>query len=266
MKGRVLVIQAHPDDADFNIGGTIAKWAAEGLEVYYLIVTDGSKGTFNPDMDPKELARIRQEEERRAAKILGVRDVMFLEYPDGELILPSLELREKLIRAIRELRADSVCTLDPWIPYNAHPDHRTVGLVASEAAVFAGMPAFNREHVKMGLKPFQVRRMYYFATDNPNLLVDVTDYLDKKLEAVLQHKSQIEMFGALAKVSGRAGELGLSGTDYEVGEALIRRQFRELEKRVKKGEKVYEELREVGVGAGHLVERGLRLFPRPRLV
>ena len=266
VKGRVLVIQAHPDDADFNIGGTIAKWAAEGLEIYYLIVTDGSKGTYDPEMDPEELARIRQEEERRAAKVLGVKDVIFLGYPDGELILPSLELREKLIRAIRELRVDCVCTLDPWIPYNAHPDHRTVGLVTSEAAVFAGMPAFNKEHLREGLKPVQVMRMYYFATDKPNLLVDVTDYLDKKLEAILQHKSQIEMFGALARISGRAEELGLRGTDYEVGETLIRRRFEELKEKVKRGERIYEELRELGVSAGHLTERGLRLFPRPRLM
>jgi len=266
VKTRVLVIQAHPDDADFNIGGTIAKWSAEGLEIYYLIVTDGSKGTYNPQMDPKELARIRQEEERRAARILGVREVKFLGYPDGELILPSLELREKLIRAIREVRADHICTLDPWIPYNAHPDHRTVGLVASEAAVFAGMPAFNREHLEEGLKPVQVKKMYYFATDKPNLLVDVTDYLDKKLEAILQHKSQIEMFGALARVSGRARELGLSGTDYEIGEALIKRRFEELKERAERGERIYEELRELGVGAGHLTERGVRLFPRPKLL
>ncbi|RLF18083.1 MAG: PIG-L family deacetylase [Thermoprotei archaeon] len=265
-KGTILVIQAHPDDADVNIGGTIAKWADEGYDVYYLIVTDGSKGTYNPDMDPKELARIRQEEEKKAAKVLGVKEVFFLGYPDGELILPSLELREKLIRVIRKLQADFVCTLDPWIDYNAHPDHRTVGIVASEATVFAGMPAFNREHLKEGLKPKQVMKIYYFATDRPNLLVDVTEYIDKKLEAILQHKSQIEMFGALAKASGRAKQLGLSGSDYEVGEALIMRNFNELKERIKKGERIYEELRELGVGAGHLAERGFRIFPRPRLV
>ena len=266
MNGRILVVQAHPDDADFNIGGTVAKWSSEGIEVYYLIVTDGSKGTYDPEMDPRELARIRQEEERRAAEILGVREVEFLGYPDGELILPSLELREKLIRAIRRVRADYICTLDPWIPYNAHPDHRTVGLVASEAAVFAGMPAFNKEHLEEGLKPVQVSRMYYFATDKPNLLVDVTEYLDRKLKAVLQHRSQVEMFGALARVSGRARELGLEGSDYEVGETLIMRRFEELEKSVKNGERVYEELRELGVGAGHLAERGFRLLPRFRLM
>jgi len=265
-KGRMLVIQAHPDDADMNIGGTIAKWADEGYEIYYLIVTDGSKGTYDPNMDPRELAHIRQEEERKAASVLGVKDVFFLGYPDGELILPSLELREKLIRAIREIQADFVCTLDPWIDYNAHPDHRTVGIVASEATVFAGMPAFNKEHIREGLKPKQVSKIYYFSTDRPNLLVDVTEYLDKKLKAILQHKSQIEMFGALARVSGRAEELGLKGSDYEIGEALILRRFEELKKRAEAGEKIYEELREVGVGAGHLSERGFRLFPRPRLI
>ena len=267
MRGNViLVIQAHPDDAEFGIGGTIAKWADEGYDIYYVIVTDGSKGTYDPDMDPGELARIREEEGRRAARILGVKDVYFLGYRDGELLLPSLELRAKLIRAIRELRADVVCTLDPWIDYNAHPDHRTVGLVASEATVFAGMPAFNREQLSEGLKPKQVKEIYYFATDRPNLLVDVTEYIDKKLEAILQHKSQIEMFGALAKASGRAKQLGLSGSDYEVGEALIMRNFNELKERIKKGERIYEELRELGVGAGHLAERGFRIFPRPRLI
>jgi len=260
-----LIIQAHPDDADFHIGGTVAKWSDMGFEVHYLIVTDGSKGTFDPEMDPEKLARIREEEERRAASVLGVKSVEFLGYPDGELIAPTLELREKLIKAIRRLKVNYVCTLDPWIPYNAHPDHRTVGLVASEAAVFAGMPAFNREHLKEGLAPVQVSRMYYFATDKPNLLVDVTDYLDRRLEALLQHRSQIEMFGALARISGRAEKMGLKSSDYEIGEAIIRESFERLKKRVEEGERVYEEFRVIGVGAGHLTERGFRLIPEPRL-
>lgn len=90
MGKNVLVVQAHPDDADIHIGGTEAKWAAEGCEAYYLTVTNGSKGTYDPEMDPKELALVREREEREAARILGVKDVLFLGYPDGELILSSL--------------------------------------------------------------------------------------------------------------------------------------------------------------------------------
>lgn len=125
---------------------------------------------------------------------------------------------------------------------------------------------FNIEHLRSELKTFQVKEICYFSTDNPNLLVDATDYSDKKLEAIPQHGSQIEMFGALAKVSGRAEKLGLHGTNHAVGEALIKKQFEEARGKVEKGERVYEEFREVGVGAGHLVERGLRFYPRPELV
>lgn len=261
----ILVIQAHPDDADIGIGGTVAKWCDAGHEVYYLITTDGSKGTYNLEMDPRELARIRREEERRASRVLGVRDVFFLDYPDGELEQPSLELRERYMRVIRELQADYVCTLDPWVDYNVHPDHRTVGLVASEAAAFAGMPVFNREHLRQGLRARQVSRMYYFSTDKPNLLVDVTDYLERKLEAILQHESQLEMFGALARLSGRAEELGLRGSDYEIGRSLFVLEFEEAKRRAGEGERIYEEFRVYDVGAGHLVDRGFRMFPRPRL-
>ena len=267
MRGNViLVIQAHPDDAEFSMGGTIAKWADEGYDIYYVIVTDGSKGTYDPDMDPGELARIREKEGRRAAEILGVKDVYFLGYRDGELILPSLELRAKLIRAIRELRADVVCTLDPWIDYNAHPDHRTVGLVASEATVFAGMPAFNREQLSEGLKPKQVKEIYYFSTDRPNLWVDVTEYVDRKFDAILAHRSQIEMIGALARISGDAKELGISGSDYEIGRALVERERRRIKERINRGERYVEEFRAIEVGAGHLRMRGYRTYPPPRIL
>jgi len=121
--------------------------------------------------------------------------------------------------------------------------------------VFAGMPAFNREHLKEGLAPVQVSQIYYFATDKPNLLVDVTGYLDRKLEAILQHKSQVGMFGALARISGRAKDLGLKGSDYENGEVMIREMFEMLKKMVEERERVYEEFRVIGVGAGHLAER-----------
>ncbi len=266
MSRKVLIIQAHPDDADFNIGGTVAKWADEGQEIYYLIITDGSKGTFDPEMEPDKLARIREKEQLEAARILGVQDVIFLRYRDGELILPSLELREKLIRAIRKLQVDVVCTLDPWMEYNAHPDHRIAGLVASEAAVFAGMPSFNREHLREGIKPKQVSEIYYFATDKPNLWIDVSDYVERKMKAILAHRSQIEMLGALARRTGDAERLGITGSDYDIGCEIIKRRFSEIERRIKEGEKYLEEFRVLGVGAGHLKERGFRLFPSPRVL
>ncbi len=262
----ILVVQAHPDDAEFHIGGSVAKWSSEGYEVYYVVVTDGSKGTYDPKMDPEKLAEIRKREEREAAKILGVKDVFFLGYKDGELILPSLELREKIIRLIRKLGADIVCTLDPWIDYNAHPDHRTTGIVASEATVFAGMPAFNREHLKEGLRPKQVESIYFFATDRPNLWVDVTEFVDKKFNAILAHKSQIEMMGALARISGEAEKLGIKGSDYEIGKAIVEKEREEVKERISRGERYIEEFRVVGVGAGHLRERGFRLFPLPKVI
>jgi LmbE family N-acetylglucosaminyl deacetylase len=197
MKRTVLVIQAHPDDAEFRVSGTVAKFARAGDDVYYITITDGSKGTFDPSSDPIALAKAREAEQRRAAEVLGVRGVFFMGYPDGEL-MPSLELRGQLVTHIRRLRPNIVMALDPWLPYNVHPDHRTAGIMAAEATAFAGMPSFHRGDLNEGLREHQPEHIYLFRTNDPNEWVDISDTIDAKVRAILCHRSQLSLLPQLA--------------------------------------------------------------------
>ncbi|MGB9805891.1 MAG: PIG-L deacetylase family protein [Thermoproteota archaeon] len=186
---KVLVVQPHADDADVGIGGTIAKLVDNGCEVTYLTLTDDRCGTSDPSMLPETLVKIRMQEQEEAAKVLGVKEVIWLGYYDSELY-PSLELREKIIRVIREKKPEAIFTVDPWLMYEAHPDHRTTGIMAAEAFMFSGLPNVNRKHLEEGLEPHAAEYIAFFVTSKPNTYVDITNYLDKKLEAVKKHKSQ----------------------------------------------------------------------------
>ena len=135
-----LVIAAHPDDAEFQCGATLAKWAASGTTVHYLICTDGSKGTWDPDTDQKALVITRQKEQIAAARRLGSTvSVLFLEQIDGEL-QSDLATRSQVAKAIRQLRPDAILGHDPWRRYRLHPDHRHAGLLAIEGIVAARRP------------------------------------------------------------------------------------------------------------------------------
>src|SRR5713226_3880583 len=120
---RILVIMAHPDDAEFICGGTIARLAAEGCDLHYLLVTSGNRGSHEPGMTMQRLAGIREEEQRHAARTLGVGEVSFLGHNDGEVEV-NLALRGEMVRVIRQWKPDVVFTFDPWRPYEIHPDHR----------------------------------------------------------------------------------------------------------------------------------------------
>lgn len=194
---RVLVVMAHPDDPEFSCGGTIARWVREGKYVGYLILTSGDKGSDDPDMTPERLRKIREAEQRAAAAILGVQEVHFLRYPDGALF-PTQELRRDIVYHIRRFRPDIVVCQDPTAYYFGdyyinHPDHRAAG-EATLAAVFPlARDRLNfPEHEAMGLKPHKVRQVYITTTPNPTTWVDITDVLELKLQAILQHKSQIK--------------------------------------------------------------------------
>ena len=202
----VLVIQAHPDDAEFRVSGTVAKFAREGDEVFYVTITDGSKGTFDPSSDPAALSEVREAEQMRAAEVLGVKEAFFLRHADGEL-MPSIELRDTLIRFIRKLRPAIVMTLDPWLPYNVHPDHRAAGIVSAEATAFAGMPSFCRHQLALGLHEHQPKQIYFFRTNEPNEWVDISDTIDAKIRAILCHRSQLALSPELAGEVVGMGEL-----------------------------------------------------------
>jgi LmbE family N-acetylglucosaminyl deacetylase len=202
---RVLVIYAHPDDPEFFSGGVLAKWAAEGKHISYALATSGDKGSDDPEMTAERLIALREAEQRAAAACMGSDTVIFLRYPDGELE-HTLRLRRDLTRLIRQLRPDIVVTNDPQTVWTRtgginHPDHRAIG----EAALAAIYPSARDRHTFVelwrdeGLEPHKVRRVYLAGTLDPNLRVDITAYLERKIEAISQHRSQVKDFEALAK-------------------------------------------------------------------
>lgn len=190
------MIIAHADDAEFGSAGTIAKWVTQGVEVTYVVVTNGNKGSADPEMTPEALAALREKEQRAACKVLGVKNVVFLGYQDGELV-PSLELRRDLTREVRRYKPDVAMVPDPttWYfgnTYINHPDHRAVG----EAALAAIFPSARDrltfpELLVEGFEPHKVREVYLSFSMNADTWVDITDTMDTKLAALREHRSQL---------------------------------------------------------------------------
>lgn len=207
----VMVVTAHPDDSEFSAAGTIAKWVAEGKEVYYLICTNGDKGSSDPDMTSERLAVIREREQRCAAAVLGVKDVVFLGYPDGGLE-DTPEFRGKIVRYIRTWHPHTIITSDPYRKYLWHRDHRTVGRVALDAVFpYARDRLSYPEHEKEGLQPHKVREVYISGSEEPNTFMDIAETFHKKVEALRCHRSQLsERFleGLEERLKERAANLG----------------------------------------------------------
>ena len=199
---RGMVIMAHPDDAEWSCSGTVAKWCAEGWEVVYVLCTDGSKGSSDPEMTPEKLIKIREKEQRNAGKVLGLKDVVFLRYPDSYLE-PTLELRKDIAREIRRYKPDVVIVNSPARDtergyYIAHPDH----LAAGEAALSAIFPtARDRmtfpELLDEGLEPHKVREVWVAGGgENADNFVDVEAYMDTAVKALKSHVSQVDQENA----------------------------------------------------------------------
>ena len=184
--GRALAIGAHPDDIDFGCGGTLAKWAAAGCTVTELILTDGSKGSWDPKVDRAALVALRQEEQRAAAAALGAGTVVFLGHVDGELA-SGLAERAEVCRVIREVQPDVVLGHDPWKRYRLHPDHRHAGYLAVEGIVAARDPHFFPEQ---GLEPHRPSCLLLWEADVVDHVEAIDDFLDAKLAALLAHRSQ----------------------------------------------------------------------------
>jgi LmbE family N-acetylglucosaminyl deacetylase len=186
---RALVIAAHPDDAEFQCGGTLARWSAGGCEVSHLICTDGSKGTWDPSADTAALVAVRQEEQRAAARALGATGtVVFLGRVDGELEA-DLATRSDVARVIRDLRPDVVFGHDPWKRYRLHPDHRHAGWLTVDGIVAARDPHFFPEH---GVAHHRPSALLLFEADEPDHTEDVTGFADRKIAALEAHESQFE--------------------------------------------------------------------------
>lgn len=192
---RALIIAAHPDDIEFVVAGTVAKWVQAGTRVRYVVVTSGDAGSHQPGITREELAHIREQEQRAAAQVAGVDQVVFLGYPDGE-VEPTLALRRDLVREIRRFKPDTVICYDPTRlfvgdRYINHPDHRAAGQAALDAvAPTAAMPLVFSELREEGLEPHRVREVLVASTLEPDTWIDITDTIDLKIEALRQHTSQ----------------------------------------------------------------------------
>jgi LmbE family N-acetylglucosaminyl deacetylase len=185
---RALAICAHPDDIEIGCGGTLAKWAAAGCSIHHLVLTDGSKGTWDKDRDVASLVATRQEEQREAARRLGGGDVAFLGWPDGEL-RNTIREQWEVSRWIRQIRPDVVLGHDPWRRYRLHPDHRNAGFVVTDALVAARDPLFFSDQE---LPPHRPRALLLFEADVANHVEDVAGFEDIKISALLAHRSQYE--------------------------------------------------------------------------
>ena len=184
-----MVICAHPDDAEFQCGATLAKWAAAGCVVHYLVCTDGSKGTWDVDADIEALIAVRRIEQAEAARRLGATgEVAFLGVTDGEL-QSDLATRSTVAEWIRRLEPSVVLGHDPWQRYRLHPDHRHAGWLAVDEAVAARDPFFFPEH---GLDHHRPDWLLLFEADEPDHVEDVAGFEDAKVEALLAHESQFE--------------------------------------------------------------------------
>jgi len=210
--GRVLVVAAHPDDPEFLAGGTVARLAKEGREIAYVIVTNGNKGSADRGVTSKQLISIREEEQRRAARVLGVRGMEFLGYEDGELE-DTRNLRRDVTREIRRWQPDLIVTLNPYRTYNNFPgwhrDHRTTARVVLDCVYPLARDHLSFPELLPDYEPHKVREVYLIQWDQPRLVIDITDTMDLKLEAIRCHASQVGDFKAVeARMRDRAASIG----------------------------------------------------------
>ncbi len=200
---RAMVIVAHPDDPEFFCGGTVALWCGAGTEVSYLILTNGNKGSDDPTMTPEKLATIRRREQQAAANLLGVKRVIYLDEPDGELF-PTLDLRKRVVTEIRRYQPETVITMDPTRyfygnSYINHADHRAAGEVAIDAIFPAARNLmYHPELLAEGLKPHPVKEVY-LAGGEPATWIDISETIEIKIKAILCHATQIKEPEALAE-------------------------------------------------------------------
>jgi LmbE family N-acetylglucosaminyl deacetylase len=222
-----MVISPHPDDCEFGIAGTVASLTKQGKDVVYVICTNGDKGTSDRSLTPEKLAAIREKEQKAAAKVLGVKEVVFLKYPDQGLE-DCHEFRRDLVRVIRKYRPFVVATSDPYRKYMWHRDHRMAGIVAADAVFpYARDHLAYPELLEEGLEPHKVREMWFWGTEDPNFKTDITDTLEIKLEALKCHKSQVgdvppEMRARMKDFA----RMNAKGEKYELAEAFHRVEMR----------------------------------------
>ena len=227
-KAQVMVVTPHPDDAEFGVAGTIARWTGEGTDVIYVVCTNGDKGTSDTNMKPDELARIREQEQLAAAKLLGVREVIFLRYPD-QALEDTPEFRKEIVRLIRMYRPETVVTVAPSRRYIWHRDHRITSRVTLDAVFpyardFLAYP----DLLEQSLQPHKVKEVLLWGAEDSNYRSNITDTFDIKIAALRCHKSQISdnpSTGLEERMRERHKMLA-EGEDYELAEAFHRVEIR----------------------------------------
>ncbi len=227
-QAQVMVVVPHADDAEIGAGGTVARWTREGKNVIYVICTNGDKGTSNPNMKPEELAKIREQEQLAAAKLLGVKEVIFLRYPD-QTLEDTPEFRKELVRLIRMYKPETVVTVDPYRRYIFHRDHRITGRVTLDAI----FPSARDVHsypdlLTQGLQPHKVKEVLLWGSEESNHHSNITDTFDIKIDALRCHKSQVGDDLSPdweARMRQRHKTLA-EGEDYELAEAFHRVELR----------------------------------------
>jgi LmbE family N-acetylglucosaminyl deacetylase len=221
----LLVIAPHADDSEFGMAGTIAKWTQEGKKVAYVICTNGDKGTSDYNMDPQRLIKMREKEQREAARILGVTEIAFLGYPDQGLE-DNTEFRKEIVRQIRLFQPNTVATADPYRRYLQHRDHRVCGQVVLDAVY-----PFARDHLSFpdllaqGYTPHKVKEVLTWGSEEPNYWIDITETFETKVKALLCHKSQVEGKVELIKWIKERAVQAAQGRGYQLAEAFHRMEI-----------------------------------------
>ena len=206
---RALAIGAHPDDAEFGAGGTLARLAREGWEITYIVVTNGNKGTHDRAFNPFELSATREIEQRKALDVLGGKThAIHLRYNDGELE-SSAALRLEMALYIRVLKPNLVFSHDPWKQYMWHPDHRAVGFAVIDGLVSARDHLFVPGMMQVGIDLWRPETLYLWAAEQPDHFEDITNTLDIKIASLREHHTQLDNAnGWEDRVRTRAAEIG----------------------------------------------------------
>lgn len=223
-QAQIMVISPHPDDAEFGAAGTVARWVKEGKEVVYVVCTSGEKGTSDPAVDPADLAQIREREQQAAARLLGVKDCVFLRYED-QTLEDTPAFRKEIVRYIRTFRPETLVTSDPYRRYIWHRDHRITGQVVLDAAY-----PYARDHLAFpdllanGLQPHIVREILLWGAEPPNYISDITDTFENKLAALRCHESQVggHHFPAIEQWLRDRAKAAAVGQDFALAEAFHR--------------------------------------------
>ena len=226
-QAHIMVITPHPDDAEYGVAGTVARLTKEGKRAIYVVCTNGDKGTSEVGLKPEQLAEIREKEQMAAARLLGVREVIFLRHPDQGLE-DTPEFRKQIVRLIRFYRPEVVVTSDPYRRYIWHRDHRITGQVALDAVFPCA-----RDHLaypdllKEGLQPHKVSEMLFWGSEEINYISDITETFLLKIAALRCHKSQIEHLDSphwLDRLKKRY-RANAEGQDFELAEAFHREEI-----------------------------------------